>query len=273
MNSQPNKKLTKKDIVKSMLIWQFFSHANYNYERMQATAFAHCMAPIIRKLYDKKEDVVAALKRHLVFFNTEPDLGGLIHGITIAMEEEKANGAPITDEAINSIKTGLMGPIAGVGDTLIQGALIPILLALGISFGIQGNVFGPIMFAVTLTACLVGITYSCWMQGYSLGKSAVEKFLANGIVKDVIAAAGVLGCTVIGALAGKFITLTTPAAVVIGKTVVKIQPDLLDKIMPGLLPLGLTFAVLWLLNKGKSPIRIMVYLMIFGAIGSFIKIF
>jgi PTS system mannose-specific IID component len=278
MNSQSKeklteKKLTKKDIVKSFFIWQFFSHANYNYERMQATAFAQCMGPLIRKLYTKKEDIVAALKRHLVFFNTEPNFGAVIHGITIAMEEERANGAPITDEAINSVKTGLMGPLAGIGDVLTQGALIPILLAIGIGFGSQGNVFGPIMFVVTLTACLLSITYFCWNKGYSLGKDAVEKVLSSGIIKDVIAAAGVLGCTVIGALAGKFITLSTPLAVTIGKTVVNIQTDLLDKIMPGLLPLGLTLAVLWLLNKGKSTIKIMIYLVIFGTILSLLKIF
>lgn len=273
MGFQSEKKLTKKDLVKSMLIWQFFSHANYNYERMQATAFAHSMGPIIRKLYNKNEDIVAGLKRHLVFFNTEVNTGAVIHGITIAMEEERANGAPISDEAINSVKTGLMGPIAGIGDTLIQGALIPILLAIGISLGSQGNVFGPLFFAIALPACLVGTTYFTWMKGYSLGKSAVEKFLTTGIVNDIIAAAGVLGCTVIGALAGKYITLTTPAAVTIGKTVVNIQADLLDKIMPGLLPLGLTLIVLLLLNKGKSPTKIMVYLMIAGAILSLLKIF
>ncbi len=87
MNSQSNVKLTKKDLVKSMFIWQFFSHANYNYERMQATAFAHSMGPIIRKLYKNKEDISSALKRHLVFFNTEVNIGAVIHGVTIAMEE------------------------------------------------------------------------------------------------------------------------------------------------------------------------------------------
>lgn len=273
MTSQPNKKLTKKDIVKSMFIWQFFSHANYNYERMQATAFAQAMGPIIRKLYTKDEDIVAALKRHLVFFNTEPDFGALIHGVTIAMEEEKANGAPISDEAINSVKTGLMGPLAGIGDTLVQGALIPILLAIGIGLGSQGNVFGPLFYMLVLPICLVGITYVSWMQGYSLGKNAVEKFLANGVVKDIIVGAGVLGCTVIGALAGKFISLSTPLAITVGKTVVNVQADVLDKIMPGILPLGLTLIVLWLLNKGKSPTKIMVYIMIVGAILSLLKIF
>jgi PTS system mannose-specific IID component len=273
MSSQSSVKLTKKDLVKSMFIWQFFSHANYNYERMQATAFAHSMGPIIRKLYKNKEDISSALKRHLVFFNTEVNIGAVIHGVTIAMEEERANGAPITDEAINSIKTGLMGPIAGVGDTLIQGALIPILLAIGISFGSQGNVFGPLFFALALPACLVSITYFSWMKGYTLGKDAIEKLLTTGIVNDIIAAAGVLGCTVIGALTGKFVALSTPVTVTIGQTVVNIQADLLDKIMPGMLPLGLTLLVLWLMNKGKSATKLMIYIMIFGLITGLLKIF
>lgn len=272
MASQP-KKLTKSDLVKSMLIWQFFSHANYNYERLQATAFAQAMGPIIKKLYTTKEDISAALKRHLVFFNTEPDMGAVIHGITIAMEEEKANGAPIDDEAINSVKTGLMGPMAGIGDTIVQGAIIPILLALGIGFGVEGNVLGPIFFMLALPCTLVGITYTFWMQGYKVGQSAVESLLSGGLIKDIIAAAGVLGCTVIGALAGQFVNLSTPLTVTIGQTVVQLQEGLFDKLMPKLLPLALVFIVFSLLKKGKNPTLIMVYLMIAGAIGSFLKIF
>ena len=217
MASQP-KKLTKNDIFKSFITWQFFSHANYNYERLQATAFAQAMGPIIRKLYTTKEDISAALKRHLIFFNTEPNFGAVIHGITIAMEEERANGAPIDDEAINSVKTGLMGPLAGIGDTITQGAIIPILLSIGIGFGIQGNVFGPIFYVLSLLVTLLAITYTSWMQGYKVGKSAVESILSGGILNDIISAAGVLGCVVIGALAGQFVNLTTPLTVTIGQT-------------------------------------------------------
>jgi PTS system mannose-specific IID component len=272
MASQP-KKLTKSDLIKSFLTWQFFSHANYNYERLQATAFAQAMGPIIRKLYTAKEDISAALKRHLNFFNTEPNFGAVIHGITIAMEEEKANGAPIDDDAINAVKTGLMGPLAGIGDTITQGTIIPILLSIGIGFGMQGNVFGPVFFVLSLLVTLLAITYTCWMQGYRVGRSAVESILSGGLVNDIISAAGVLGCIVIGALTGQFVSVSTPLTVSIGETVINIQEGLLDKIMPKLLPLVLVFIVFSLLRKGKNPTAIMVGIAVVGIIGSLLGIF
>ena len=141
------KKLEKKDIVNAFWRWTFFSHANYNYERLEATGLVHSYKHVIKKLYgDNPEEYKAAILRHMQFFNTEPHIGGVIPGIVLAMEEQRANGAPITDEAINGIKTGLMGPFAGIGDTLWQGTLTPILLAFGISLGAQGNLLGPVLY-------------------------------------------------------------------------------------------------------------------------------
>ena len=103
--------ITRNDVFQSFLRWLFFSHANYNWERYQGTGFAHAMAPIIKKLYKDPEDIKAALKRHLVFFNTEPDTGGVIHGMVIAMEEKRAMGvADIDDERI--IDGWRMDPVA-----------------------------------------------------------------------------------------------------------------------------------------------------------------
>ena len=116
------KRLSKKDVVKAFWRWTFFSHANYNYERLEATGLVHSYKHVIKKLYgDEPEEYKACIKRHMQFFNTEPHIGGVIPGIVLAMEEERANGAPITDEAINGVKTGLMGPFAGIGDTLLKG--------------------------------------------------------------------------------------------------------------------------------------------------------
>ena len=191
--SEQSVKLTKKVVTKSYWLWQFFSHANYNYERMQGTAFAMAMAPILKKLYPKKEDLVEGLERHLVFFNTDPNLGAVIHGATIAMEEQKANGADISGDAINAFKTGLMGPMAGVGDSLIQGVIIPMFVALGISLGLAGNLVGPLLVWFGLTATLVLISRSSWMKGYQLGTSAITSMLQDGRMKTWIGAAGILG--------------------------------------------------------------------------------
>ena len=134
MGETVQKKLCKKDIIKSYLIWTFFSHSTYNYERMQASGVLHAIAPSLEKLYGKDtQELREACERHMEFFNTEPNVGGCILGITLALEEQRANGEDVDPEMISSIKTGLMGPLAGIGDTIWQGTLSPI--ALGIILG------------------------------------------------------------------------------------------------------------------------------------------
>ncbi len=266
-------KLTKKDVQKSFWLWQFFSHANYNYERMQGTAFAMCMAPLIEKLYKTKEEIAAGLKRHLTFFNTEPNVGAVIHGVTIAMEEERANGADITDEAINNIKVGLMGPLAGVGDALVQGVIIPIIVALGISLGTTGNLFGPILVIIGIPAVLVSIAYNSWMRGYNLGGSAVTSLLSEGKMQRIIGAAGILGCTVMGGLVFSFVQLQTIFVFNIGQSEFNIQEQLFNKIMPGLLPLAVTLGVYSLLrNKKATATQIMIGLIVIAFVGGYLGI-
>lgn len=267
------KKLSKKDIKKAFWLWMFFSHSCYNYERLQAGAVAQYMAHILKKLYSTKEDIIAGLKRHLTFFNTEPNVGAVIHGITIAMEEEKANGAPITDEAINSVKTGLMGPLAGIGDTITQGILTPILLALGIGLAKEGNLTGPIIYTLLISVSIIGIAYFSWMQGYRWGREAVEKILEGGLINTIITAAGVLGCMVLGALTAQFVNLSTPVVIKVGQTVIKLQQDFFDKLMPKLLPLLLTIGVLYLIRRGQKPTMVMLYMVIIGIIGGLLNIF
>lgn len=270
----PKVRLTKKDVQKSFWLWQFFSHANYNYERMQGTAFAMCMAPIVEKLYKTKEDIVAGLKRHLNFFNTEPDVGAVIHGVVIAMEEEKANGADISDEAINNIKVGLMGPLAGVGDALVQGVIIPIIVALGISLGTSGNLFGPILVMIGIPAALISIAYNSWMRGYYLGSGAVTSLLSQGKMQNIIGAAGILGCTVMGGLVSTFVQLQTTFIFSIGKSEFNIQEQLFNKIMPGLLPLGVTLGVYALLKSKKATAtQIMIGLIVVAFVGGYLGIF
>ena len=96
----PAKKLTKKDITKSMWIYYAGAELSNSYERLQSLVFCASMTPVLKKLYDTDEELSAALKRHLVFFNTEGILGAIIQGIVISMEEQKANGENITDDAI-----------------------------------------------------------------------------------------------------------------------------------------------------------------------------
>lgn len=271
----PKVGLTRADVQRSFWLWTFFSHANYNYERLQGTAFAHAMTPIIRKLYRDPEDIKAALKRHLVFFNTEPNVGGIIHGATIAMEEQRANGAPIDDDAINSFKTGLMGPLAGVGDSITQGTITPILLSIGISLAAAGNALGPVLYLVLEVGIMLALAYFMWMQGYDRGRAGVTDLLRSGLLDRYLTGAGVLGNMVMGALAYQFvhIFLTWTIGIPVGDGQVKnfdFTKDLFNAILPGLLPLAFVLLTWWLIaRRGVSPIRLLLIYVVIAMVAAY----
>ncbi len=293
---QRPEKITRADVRWSWVLWTFFSHANYNYERLQATAFAHAMTPIIKKLYHTPEEISAALKRHLVFFNTEPNVGGVIHGAVIAMEEQRANGADIDDDAINSVKSGLMGPLAGIGDTISQGTVTPLLLAIGIGLAgyksgatdigaLQGSPLGAIFYIVFEAIIILAIAYFAWMQGWERGREFVTDTLRSGTLDRLIGGATVLGNVVLGALAASFVAVNIAPTLSVGVggeirfgqypaagtggTQLNLQADLLDKILPGLLPLGLVLLTWWLLKRGWNPIRLLVIYLVIALVGAF----
>jgi mannose PTS system EIID component len=269
---QEPKRLARRDIIKAFWNWFFFAQSSYNYERLQGMGVACYMAPILNRLYAKKEDIAAGLKRQMAFFNTEPSFGCLIHGVNIAMEEQKANGAPIGGEEINSLKTGLMGPLAGLGDSIIQGIITPILLAVGIGLAQKGSLAGPALFFVLETIAIVAISFAGWMQGYSRGREGIGELLKSGVLRKVLEYAGILGCGVLGALAAQFVSLSTPISMVSGTTTLKLQ-DMLDKVLPGLLPLALTLIVFYFIRKGKNANAVLVALIVVGIVGALLKVF
>lgn len=268
-NESAVKKLTKREVVNAFWRWTFFSHANYNYERLEATGVIHSFRNVIKKLYgDDPEKYKACLKRHMQFFNTEPHFGGVILGIVLAMEEERANGAPITDEAVNSVKTGLMGPFAGIGDTLWQGTLTPILLAFGISLGSQGNLMGPVLYTVLMFTIMFGISYFVWMKGYELGRDGIEKIMGGNMLKTIITGASAMGAMVLGALSANYVKVSTPMIFKSGQVELAIQKGVLDQLFLGLLPLLVTLGTLYLLkNRQLKATKVILVLIVIGAIG------
>lgn len=267
---RPRVELTTGDVRRAFWLWTFFSHANYNYERLQGTAFAHAMTPIIRRLYSTEEEIRAALKRHLVFFNTEPNVGAVIHGAVIAMEEQRANGAAeIDDDAINSVKTGLMGPLAGVGDTITQGTITPILLTIGIGLAQAGNILGPILYFVLEVGIMTAMSYYVFMQGYVRGREGVTTILRSGLLDRVVLGASVLGNVVLGALTYQFVKLFIAPTITINDTPYNIQQHI-DDIMPGILPLVVTLLTWWLLARRRvSPILLLVVYLVIALVGAF----
>ena len=155
------KKVTKDDDLFWTFIRSNFLLGSFNFERMQAIGFCVSMMPILKRLYEGDE-LKAALKRHLEFFNTQPFVAAAIMGIIGAMEEKKANGADISAATLSGVKVGLIGPLAGVGDPIFWGTVRPVLAALGAGIALTGSLLGPIIMQFVLQ--LIGMAFSTAMR-------------------------------------------------------------------------------------------------------------
>ncbi|MFZ2877170.1 MAG: PTS system mannose/fructose/sorbose family transporter subunit IID [Enterococcus aquimarinus] len=296
--------LTKKDRL--AVAWRStFIQGSWNYERMQNGGFAFSMIPAIKKLYSSKEDRTAALQRHLEFFNTHPYIASPILGVTLALEEERANGAPVDDVAIQGVKVGMMGPLAGIGDPVFWFTVRPMLGALGASLALSGNILGPIIFFVAWNLIRWGFMWYTQEFGYRAG-SAITDDLSGGLLQDVTKGASILGMFVLASLVQRWVNISfVPVVskvtlsdgayvewdkipmnaqglqqafqeVSSGKALSNIKETTLqanlDQLIPGLAGLLLTLGCMWLLKKKVSPIVIILGLFVVGILGHLIGI-
>jgi len=244
--------LTKGDITKAWFIYWLGAEVSSSYERLQSLIFCASMTPIIKKLYPEKEERAEALKRHLNFFNTEQTFGAVIQGVAIAMEEQKTRGEPIFDASITGIKTGLMGPLAGIGDSVIWAAVMPLLIAIFIPFAAKGSAFGGILPLVLYTGITLAVSYGLVHKGYTLGRDSIITLLQGGRIKELIYGANVLGLIMMGALSASYVKITSPLKISALEGSEIVVQQILDSIAPGLLPLAAVFSIYFYLTK-KGP--------------------
>lgn len=292
------KTLTKKD--RMSVAWRHqFLQGSWNYERMQNGGWCYSIIPAIKKLYPNKEDKVAALKRHMEFYNTHPYVSAPVMGVTLALEEERANGAEINDTAIQGVKVGMMGPLAGVGDPVFWFTLRPILGALGASLALSGNIIGPLIFFFAWNIIRIAFLWYTQEFGYKVGTSIAQD-LSGGLLGKITQGASILGMFIIGSLVQRWVSITfTPVVSTVTQSkgayidwnslpsgvdgiksaleqfaslgsnglnvekVTTLQQNL-DQLIPGLSALLLTLLCCWLLKKKVSPIVIIVALFIIG---------
>lgn len=262
--------LSRKDVQKAAWRNIFFMQATQNFERMMGLAFCHIMVPIIDKLYAKdSEEHRQALIRHMQFYNTESQLGSVIPGIVVAMEEAKASGEDVNEELIVSTKNALMGPFAGIGDSLLIGTYSPILLSIAMSMCINdGNPMGPIFFCVVWLVSVVALQYFTFMKGYDLGIDAANTFFKNKVLTEKITTGlNILGLIVIGGVASTTVKASMIWKFVSGDMTIGLQEQIFDKIMPALFPLIVTLVVWYLMDKKKwSANKIILAIVAFAAI-------
>ena len=293
-------KLTLSKADRQKVWWRStFLQGSWNYERMQNLGWAYSLIPAIKKLYTKKEDQAAALERHLEFFNTHPYVAAPIIGVTLALEEEKANGAAIDDAAIQGVKIGMMGPLAGIGDPVFWFTVRPILGALGASLALTGNIIGPLIFFLAWNAIRMAFLWYTQELGYKAG-SEITKDMSGGILQDITKGASILGMFILAVLVERWVSIKfvfnvssvklddkayihwdklssgykgiQEAFAQVGQglsqtpeKVTTFQQNL-DSLIPGLMGLLLTFACMWLLKKEVSPITIIIALFVVGVL-------
>lgn len=275
MSEQQKITLTKSDI-RSTYWRSTFLLGSFNFERMQAIGFCVSMIPTIKRLYSKKEDQAAALKRHLEFFNTQPWVASSIMGVTAAMEQERANGKEIDDAAISGVKVGLMGPLAGVGDPIFWGTLRPVLAALGAGLAITGNILGPLLFFIGINICRALTRWYGFNYGYSKGTEIVND-MGGGRLQKLTQGASILGLFIMGALVSKWTTINIPLELSRyvnqqGVEVVTTVQSVLNELLPGMAALGLTFFCMWLLRKKVNAMWIIFGLFGVGILGYYFGI-
>lgn len=259
-------KLTRKELLKNWAL-TYSSETAYNYERLQALGQANAMVPVIRKLYpEDKERQVQELKKYFVFYNTEPSfIGTMIPGVAAAMEEQRANGAEdITDETINSLRTGLMGPIAGIGDTVSQGIVYPILAGIACSLAIDGSYVGPIFFEIAYKICLISFGWNMYRLGYQKGKSFILTMLREGTIARLTEIFSMVGLMVVGCMTASRVNIEIPMILNIKGVKLGIQEQVIDALMPGLVPLAITMLVYWLVRKKVNINLIILIIFVLG---------
>ncbi|WP_295291470.1 PTS system mannose/fructose/sorbose family transporter subunit IID [uncultured Catenibacterium sp.] len=298
--------LSKKDRMD--VCWRHqFLQGSWNYERMQNGGWCYSIIPAIKKLYSKEEDRAAALKRHLEFYNTHPYVSAPVMGVTLALEEERANGMPVDDQTVQGVKVGMMGPLAGVGDPVFWFTVRPILGALGASLALSGSIVGPLLFFVVWNLVRIAFLWYTQEFGYKVGTS-IAKDMSGGLLGKVTEGASILGMFIIGALVQRWVSISfTPVVSQVTQSegayinwdklpkgtagikealsqynslganglnqvkVTTLQQNL-DQLIPGLAALLLTLLCCYLLKKKVSPIVIIIALFVVGIVARVIGI-
>ncbi|WP_207942136.1 PTS system mannose/fructose/sorbose-specific IID component [Enterococcus sp. DIV2402] len=258
--------ITQNDVRKSYLRWHFANEIPHSFERYLAPSLLYGMMPILRKLYKDDEQLKAAYKRQLLFFNTQLTWGGgVITGLMSSMEQERArqeyNNEEITmtDDLMYNTKAGLMGALAGIGDAIDSGTIQYIFIAIAVPWAQEGSAMGALFpfIAFALYQFAMGLFFA--KQGFSMGRNATSLMESAGI-KTMIDLLSILGLFMMGVLAGNYITVTSSLSFDISGREFVIQ-EILDKIVPGLLPLATVMGVyLYYTKKGLKVTQALLWL-------------
>lgn len=275
-NQKAQDSVMSSDIFKKTFWRSFPLQGCFCYERMQNVGFAYQMIPALKKLYPNKEEASEALQRHLAIFNTTPAIVTFITGVAIALEEkfkkEKEAGEECDVESVNAVKTALMGPLAGIGDSFFWGTFRIIGAGIGASLAMEGSILGAVLFFLIYNIPHLLVRYHGLKIGYNSGVSFLSNISEDGFVAKLTEVAKILGLIVVGSMCASMVNLTSSLVLSIGGTEIIVQ-SIFDDILTRILPLGVTFGAYKLLQKGTKATTILWGMIALGIVGSVVGIF
>lgn len=265
--------LSKHDLNQIWYRWGFTHLSSMSYEKIQGPSWAFSYIPFAKKFYKNDPEAQRRLLvRHSMFYNTEPQTGQMINGIVASLEEQIAMGKPVSEEMPVNIKATLMGPLAGIGDSIIQGIIVPILLSIAMSLAKGGSVVGPLFYIVAYGIIGPTISYIAFHSGYRLGVNAIDVIVGENS-KRITDAFNILGVMVVGALSANTIVLNTIAKIPMGGKTQALQ-TVLDGIFPKLFPLVAVLFAWWLVSaKQLSATKVILILTAIITVGCLIGLF
>lgn len=269
------KKLSKKALSKSFHNWYYGHLTCFSQEHMQTFGYLCAMLPLVEDLYEDEDEKAKAMNTYTAFFNTEPQLGTVVVGITAGLEEARANGQEdVDEETINGLRAGLMGPIAGIGDSLVVGTVIPILLGIAMGMSTGGSPLGAIFYIIVWNLFAYFGMRFMYYKGYELGGKAVD-FLIGAQGEALRESISMLGGIVIGAVSATWVSVTTSLKLLndAGEPYLVLQ-DKLDQVFPGLLTaVFIVFCWYLMAKKQLSPIKVMLLLVVIAFVGVLVGFF
>lgn len=264
----------KRILKKGFLAYELYTMRMFTFERMMGPNMVSFMLALKEELYPHDEVKQRELAvNHCVFFNTQPTLGSIVWGIVLGLEMERAkNPDSISNDMIQSIKAAIAAPVAGIGDTIAQSLIIPILLSIAISMASAGSSAGFWFMVLVYSLIMYPAGYFLLKLGLNMGIEGAEKLLGSGIKDRVVAAIETLGIIVVGGVVASITNIKTKLEFVNGEMTVNVQ-SILDSIMPGLLGLLGAFLVFYLFKKKHvKPVAMMLWMLVAATVCYFLGI-
>ncbi|HIY58002.1 MAG TPA: PTS system mannose/fructose/sorbose family transporter subunit IID [Candidatus Tetragenococcus pullicola] len=268
LTKEENKMLRK-------MYWRSFTlYSAVTPAKQGASGFSYTIQPFIDTFYkDDPNGKAKAMKRHMAYFNTNVALFPFLSGVVASMKKENSENPDFNEESIQPVKASLMGPLAGIGDSLFWGVLRVIAASIGITLAQAGNVLAPIVFLLLFNVPVQLIRWFGGKLGYTLGNQYVSDLYKTGMINVLTKAASIVGLVMVGAMTSNMVHFDLKWNMeVAGETVFKSQ-EMLDQIFVGLIPLAITLLSFWLMKKKNVSVNwLIIGIIVFAILASVLGI-